>query len=279
MSGVNFPAPQIRATVLAALAVVTAGQNATGNCPNRRSYATCFCNPDDRFIVGGGPRCGTLANCPSDYADACAVMQDELNDMRLAQNLSLPYYCMRATWMPNDLGDGDYQFEAHPGGQVAPACVMSPARVNEMQVCPWLQLGAVVECQCHSEALGYHNCGILARCPMETLNLPDSSSKCLFFLDAGTGVMGGRAGRYYCHEGFGHGGIAAIYPISHPKCCNGPSNITNCAGEFRAGQICEGEDDWCFTPITTPAPASAWTLQSRGVFLFLAVFQIVWTEV
>jgi hypothetical protein len=190
----------------------------------------------------------------------------------LSQNLSLPYTCMKATWVPNDLGDGEYVFEFHPDGRVAPACVLETDQVAEMIVCPWLELPAVVECQCHSEEKGYHDCGILARCPMETLDLPSTSAKCLFFLEEGTGVMGGPPGRYFCHAGFGHSGIASIYPISHPKCCQG-ANFSKCNGDFRAGQLCEGEDDWCYTPLTTPAPSSSGLrMASRGcVFLFVAL--------
>lgn len=251
---------QICAVVIASWVVVTSAQtNTSSGCPNRRSYATCFCNPNGHELVGGGPRCGALVNCPSDYADGCHVVEDDPNvdyaELR-AQNLSMPYICMKATWMPDDSGDGVYVFEEHPDGRVADACVMQPKQVAEMFVCPWLELPAVVECQCHSEELGYHDCGILARCPMETLDLPGASAKCIFFLDEGVGVMGGPPGRYYCHAGFEDAGIAAKYPISHPKCCLG-ANFSGCNGDFRKGQLCEGEDDWCYTPRTTPAPSSS----------------------
>lgn len=268
---------QKSAVVIAFSIVTTSAQpepNVSG-CPNRRSYATCFCNPDDHSIVGGGPRCGHLVNCPSDYADGCAVIDEEYNEERIALNLSLPYICMKATWVSNDVGDGEYVFEGHPDGQVAGDCVMPPEKVAEMIVCPWLELPAVVECQCHSEEKGYHSCGVLARCPMETLDLPDSSAKCLFFLDEGTGVMGGPPGRYYCHGGYGHGGIASIYPITHPRCCK-QANLSFCDGtHFRKGQICEGEDDFCFTPMTTAAPpSSAERVRSTGVvFLLACMFQ------
>eukprot|EP00746_Dinoflagellata_sp_MGD_P103230 gnl/MRDRNA2_/MRDRNA2_42622_c0_seq1.p1 gnl/MRDRNA2_/MRDRNA2_42622_c0~~gnl/MRDRNA2_/MRDRNA2_42622_c0_seq1.p1 ORF type:complete len:277 (+),score=30.10 gnl/MRDRNA2_/MRDRNA2_42622_c0_seq1:161-991(+) len=265
----------MHAVVLASWVVVTSAQNITG-CPNRRSYATCFCdNTNDHKVIGGGARCGSLVNCPPDYADGCQVFAARNDDeeaeyeQRLAQNMTLPHRCMKATWVPNDLGDGEYVFEGQPD-PVVDACVMPPAQVAEMTVCPWLELPAVVTCQCHSEELGYHECGILARCPMETLDLPHTSAKCIFFLDEGTGVMGGPPGRYYCHAGFGHGGIASIYPIHHPKCCLG-ANFSGCTGFFRKGQLCEGEDDWCYTPLPEVASYAS-RMTSRGcVFLFLAL--------